>query len=167
MEPHASPAPDDAALQQLVDYLEQHRGQVELEALRRQLLDAGHPPELVAAAVARIGGAPVRKPVAWPFGLLIMLANLIVLPMLFGVLASVVTSLFPASNDNLLWLIAPVLAVGLALGGELVGGRRLTGGPRDRLGRALVWGAAFTMIALALLALLVGICVAVLFANVG
>jgi protein-S-isoprenylcysteine O-methyltransferase Ste14 len=167
MEPHASSGPDDAALQQLVDYLEQHRHHVSLEALRRQLLDAGHPPELVAAAVARVGGTPVQKPVAWPFGLLIMLANLVLLPILFGGLASLVTSLFPASNTNGLWLIAPLLAMGLALGGELIIGRRLTDGPRDRLGRALVWGAAFTLIALALLALLVGICVAVLFANLG
>lgn len=164
MEPHAPPG-DDPRLQPLVGYLEQHQGQFDRAALRQQLIDAGHPPELVDTAVARVGGAPQRKPLAWPYGLLVMLANLIVIPPLFGGAAGLIGALFPASTNDLLWLIAPLLIGGAPLVAELAVGLRLRGGPRDRLGRTLIWGVAFTMITVALLALLVGICIAVLFGG--
>ncbi|NTU82718.1 MAG: hypothetical protein HGA45_25670 [Chloroflexales bacterium] len=158
---------DDPRLQPLVEYLEQHQRQINLAALRKQLLEAGHPADLVAEAVRRVEAGSPRRPLAWPLGLLVMLANIVVLPPLFAGLAGLTTSISPTSNDSLVWLIPPLLVAALLLGGEFVVGLRLRGGPRDRLGRTLIWGAAFTMIAFALLALLFGICLAILVGSLG
>lgn len=158
MDPSPQPG-DDPRLRRLIDYLEQHRQQINVEALRKELLRAGHPPELVDEAVRRVAGDEAGKPRAWPVGLLVMVANLIVMaPLLFGLIGATV-SLVPAANDNLLWLPAPVLLVALIPVGELLAGRRLRGGPRDHLGRVLSWGATFTLIVMGLLLVLFGICV--------
>lgn len=161
------PAGDDPRLRPLVAYLEEHRQRVNVEALRKELLRAGHPPELVAEAVRRVAGDAPPRPRAWPFGVLIGLANLLLLPFLFLVLVDLTTSIFPATNDNLLWVPVPLLAVAAVPGAQLAAGLRLRGGARDRLGRALIWGAAIALAGLAVLALLFGICVAIIFVSFG
>ncbi|HMQ33325.1 MAG TPA: hypothetical protein PKD53_21515 [Chloroflexaceae bacterium] len=166
MEPQP-PAGDDPRLAPLVAYLEQHRRQVNVEALRKELLRSGHPPELVAEAVRRVVGAAPPRPPAWPLGALIGVANLLLLPFPFVGLIELIASSFPAANDNLLWLPVPLLVTAAIPGAQLAAGLRLRGGPRDRLGRALIWGAAIALVGMAVLALLFGICVAVIFVSFG
>lgn len=146
---------DDPALGPLIAYLEQHREQVNIVALRKQLIAAVHPQALVDEAVRRIEaprGVP-RTP-AWPAGLGIMVLNLaLIYPAFF--LVTVI------SGESVSWAWLPLAGLGLLYVAELVVGLRLRQGPREFLGRALVWGAGFTASVLALLALLFGICVAI------
>lgn len=165
MQPEPPPGGDDPRLRPLVDYLEQHRGQINVEALRKELRSAGHPPELVDVAVRRVVGEQPAKALAWPFGLLVALANLVAIPFPFFGLIGIIVDAFPAANDNFYWLGIPLLAAALIPGAELAVGLRLRGGPRDRLGRALIWGAALTFIGMALLLVLFGICVAVILSS--
>lgn len=162
MEPVPPPG-GDPRLQPLIDYLEQHRRQITTPALRAQLLAAGHPPELVDEAVRRVESGPDRKPAAWPMGLLAMLANIVALPALLIAGGSVAGWLYRAAGLDLWWL--PFLLILLILIGEAVAGLRLRGGPRDRLGRALIWGLGFKLIALALAAMAAGVCIAVVLGS--
>lgn len=160
---------DDPQLLPLIDYLNQHKDRINVEALRKQLLDSGHEAALVDAAYQRVTGqAPGNtKPVAWPFGLLIALLNLgLAVPLAFLV-ADLLTSAFPALNNNLFWLPAPIMIVALPPIVQLLVGRKLSGGPRDRLGRALVWGGIFSLIVIGSLLLLFGACVVIIIGLYG
>jgi hypothetical protein len=156
MEPQP-PSDDDAHLQPLVDYLEQHRQQINLEALRKELLTAGHPPELVDEAVRRVQGNPIRKARAWPFGLLIVLANLVVIGLIEAGLNALIPVLPSPFNVIFGWIAigsGPVLLLG-----EIIVGARLSNGPRERLGRALIWGAVFSVLfTVVLIILALGAC---------
>ena len=160
MEPETSAT--DAALQPLLEYLEAHRAQVNLAALRAELLAAGHAPELVDEAVRRVEASTPRKALAWPFGLLVMLANFVVIGVLQSLLFAL-ASLLPsfAFIAILGWVIVGLWP--LYFVGEIVVGARLTNGPRDRLGRALIWGGIFSLILPILLGVLFfGICLVLL-----
>ncbi|MEI6181128.1 MAG: hypothetical protein WCP31_10265 [Chloroflexales bacterium] len=151
MEPQ-TPSDDDAHVQPLVDYLEQHRETINVEALRKQLLEAGHPPELVDEALRRIGHNPIRKPWAWPFGLLIVVANLVLVGAIETGLFSISSALSGTVSTLVGWIALGL--VPLVLIGEIIAGVRLTNGPHDRLGRALIWGAIFSVITVIMLVIL-------------
>jgi hypothetical protein len=160
---------DDPRLPPLIDYLNQHKDRINIEALRKQLLDSGHEAALVDAAYQRVTGqAPGNtKPLAWPFGLLIAMLNLgLTVPLAFF-LADLQTSVFPALNNNLLWLPLPIMLIALPPIIQLLVGRRLSGGSRDRLGRALVWGGIFSLIVIGSLLLLFGACVVIIIGLYG
>jgi hypothetical protein len=159
IEPQRTPSDDDPRLGPIIAYLEQHRERINIEALRKQLREAGHPPELVDEAVRRVVGEEGQKPPAWPFGLLIALANFVILPFLFAGMVNLLLAIIPAANNNLLWLPLPLLLIAVVPVAQLLIGRRLREGPRDRLGRALIWGGVFTLAGMGLLLLLLGACV--------
>ena len=165
MEPQQPPPGDDPRLAPLIAYLEQHHERINIEALRKELHEAGHPPELVDEAVRRVVGPEASLPPAWPQGLLIVLANLFVVPFAFSLTASLITALFPTANSSGLWLPLPLLVAAALPGVELLQGRRMRGGPRDRLGRALIWGAVATLAVMGVLLILFGVCVAVFIAS--
>jgi hypothetical protein len=145
----------DEQIRQILAYLEQHRAQYDLAALRRQLLDAGYPNTLVDEALRRLDGGTSSSGPG---------------PRLIGCLLSVV-------NDTLLFAI--VFLVG-ALGGditvaiavplvvlavELVVAGALWNRPgSERASRLLLWTAiwsAATILGLvALAALFLGLCIA-------
>ncbi|MEI6179699.1 MAG: hypothetical protein WCP31_03005 [Chloroflexales bacterium] len=156
MEPETSAT--DAELQPLLEYLEAHRAQISLAALREELLAAGHAPELVDEAVRRVEANTPRKALAWPFGLLVMLVNFVVIGVLQALLFALASLLPSSAVSGILGLF--ILGLGpLCLIGEIVIGVRLTNGPRERLGRALIWGGSFSLILPVLLGvLLFGIC---------
>ena len=156
MEPETSAT--DAELQPLLEYLEAHRAQVNLAALRKELLAAGHAPALVDEAVRRVEAKTPRKALAWPFGLLVMLANFVVIGVLQFLLALIGSRLPSSAVSSILGLL--IVGIGpLCLIGEIVVGARLTNGPRERLGRALIWGGIISLILPVLLSvLLLGIC---------
>jgi hypothetical protein len=160
---------DDPRLQPLIDYLHQHKERINIEALRKQLLEAGHEAALVDAAYQRVTGhAPGNaKPMAWPFGLLIAIVNLGVTLPLALFMGDWLTRIFPVLNDNLLWLPVMLMVIGLPPVAQLLIGRMLKGGPRDRLGRALMWGGIFTMVAIGGVLLLFGACVIIIIGSMG
>lgn len=84
------------------------------------------------------------RPAAWPLGVLVLGANLV---LAFFFLCVISTMLGER------WWI-PFVAQGLVLAGELAWGLRLRGGPRDLLGRALVWGFGLSAIVAVLAGLL-------------
>jgi hypothetical protein len=149
------PSDEDAALQPLIDYLQQHREQINLEALRKELITAGHPPELVDEALKRIEPNAVR-PSAWPFGLFIMLMNLVSM-LLFVCPVSWFAMLTIQNSSAFGWFFMALVLVLLI--GEIVVGMRFTNGPRDDLGRALIWGASATLVGSIVLTILAcGVC---------
>jgi hypothetical protein len=148
----------ERALQQMIDYLREHDGRYEVEALRQQLLAAGQDPELVAQAIARanISGPPPASPRAWPLGLGIAAINLFVLPFIFGGLAAL------AGDSDVVVGIVGLMPL-LVLIGELVAGIVLLRGERRQLGKALLWGVGFSFaLPLILLVLLAGICLIII-----
>lgn len=166
MDPQPQPGQaDDPRLQPLIDYLAQHKDRINIEALRKQLVEAGHDPTLVTEASRRVSGRDpaVAQPLAWPFGLLIAFLNLMITVPLFFWVADMLANLFRTLNNNLLWLPLPFMLVILPPIVELLVGYRLRSGPRERLGRALVWGGIFTLSTMGVLLLLFGVCVAVIF----
>lgn len=155
------PSGDDQRLQPLIAYLQQHRGQFNDEALRRQLVEAGHAPALVDEALRRVGPNASPRPPAWPIGVLIMLANLVAIPAMgLGLLWLATQSPSPV-GAVLGWLslgVGPVTLLAEALAGSW-----LARGPRERLGRALIWGVGLTVAATVALGVLAfGVCIALI-----
>lgn len=165
MEPQQPSPGDDPRLAPIIAYLEQHQERINIEALRKELREAGHPPELVDEAVRRVAGPEASLPRAWPQGLLIVLANLFVAPFAFNLITSLVIAIFPAVTTNVLWSVLPFVAMVVLPVVELLVGGRLRGGPRDFLGRVLIWGASATLAVMGVLLILFGICVAVFMAG--
>lgn len=156
----AAGASDDTALAELVAYLEQHGRKINLYSLRKQLIEAGHPPALVDEAVRR--AEPSTKSTwarAWLIGLPLALVNLFVIPGL----SSFIGDIF----DIDWWWLLPIVA----LVAELIAGLLLRSGPRAVLGRALITGLIYTAVifgALAILGLVIlGVCIVILQALSG
>lgn len=144
----------DAAVAQLQAYIEQNRNQYSLSALRKQLLDAGHPNTIVDEALRRINaGGKGGGSMNWLWGFGFMLLNLIALIPLLLILGAWV-------DDSGILSLA---LLGLSQLGLLIAGFVLRNTKRERLGRIILWGMLFSAGAVGLLALAVGICVALVF----
>lgn len=150
------PAFQSVSVDQIRAYLEQHKQTYTQEALRRQLIEDGHNPQTVDLAIAQAYGFQVRSTPAPPeenrrrFVLTIVgvfLFNYIVWAILIAV----------TLNTSLGGLLAvPVM---LILEGIASAGLRR----RDpTLSRGLSWGVGLSVLPIATLALLFGICVAIL-----
>ncbi|NJN16119.1 MAG: hypothetical protein HC822_07470 [Oscillochloris sp.] len=164
--PPQLPQSDDrqAAIARARAYIEANRDRYELEALRGTLVQSGYADDVIAAALTQIGPVkqPRRKrnpgdgpPPTWPFGLLVMVANYVAISLFLTLEVAVVT-------NGIIFGIGTLLV----LGGETVAWFVLRRGPRERLGRILVQGALFTVLltfgSVAILALLIGACLAVI-----
>jgi hypothetical protein len=145
-------------IRQLSAYLEQHRAQYDLTALRKQLLDAGYPNTLVDEALRRLDGGTTSPAGAGPrlLGCFFSLLN----QALLGVAVYAAGSL---TNDGTTMLF---VALGV-LGVELLAVRAMwsTRG-REWASRILLWTVIWTVVTLlglvALGALLFGICLALI-----
>jgi hypothetical protein len=143
-------------IRQLLAYLEQHRAQYDLSALRKQLIDAGYSNTLEDEPLRRIDGGAASPSGPGPrlIGCLLSLLNLALLALVvYGV--GVVTS----NGYALLLAALGVLGVELAAAGALW---RLPG--QERASRLLLWTVIWTVAGLlglaALVALLFGLCLA-------
>lgn len=147
---------DDATVARIRAYLEQHRYTYERDVLRQKLIDDGAPPQAVDLAIAQVYGFDVQgtsTPAATSNVLTIVLLGFGVF--LLNYAASFLT--LAASNGSEYALIVPaVLALG-ELVAAIVLWRR-----RPPIARGLAWGLAGSLIPLVLLALLFGICIALL-----
>jgi hypothetical protein len=123
----------------LLAYLREHSSRYSLEALRAQLIEAGHAPEVADQTVAAFRqeqsqrtGTGERS--AWPIAIGVALLDFAVPGGILAVLAVLEAS----EGLALLGIIPPLLYVG-----ELIGGLVLlaTGGNR-RLGKGLLFGLA-------------------------
>lgn len=62
---------DEGQFQVLIDYLEQHRDQIYLAALRKQLIQAGHPPALVDETIRRVQPSAKAR-TGWALGTVVV-----------------------------------------------------------------------------------------------
>lgn len=155
----SSPPPDrEEQIRQIMTYLEQHREQYDLIALRKQLLANGYPNTLVDEALRRLDGGKTSAgvPRVRLIGFGLAFGNYVVLALLFAVLSGL-----RVSNGYLLLIVPAVL-----LGAELVvAGATWNSERRRGLGRAMLWAVIWTLAAAAILvafiALLFGICLAI------
>jgi hypothetical protein len=137
----------EESLEPLLAYLRENAGRYSLEALRTQLLEAGHTVETADRAVSAFRyeqsqHAAPREKSAWPIAILVALLNLAIPSGIIAMLAA----LDGADETWALLLVIPALLYT----GELIGGIvLLTTGSNRRMGKALLYG----------LALFVGICV--------
>lgn len=121
-------------LEPLLAYLREHSRRYSLEALRDQLLAAGHAPETAdrAIAVFQAQSPPPEKP-AWPVALLVALVNFVVPAGCIALLAQIESDM---DGPAAFLLLAP-LVLFLA---ELIGGIVLLATGRRRLGKGLLFG---------------------------
>lgn len=122
-------------LETMLAYLREHSGRYSLEALRGQLLAAGHSPEDADRAIAefRAQGPPPEKPV-WRLALLVAAVDLALL----GVVVALVLSM-PGSSDEL--LTAVFLGLPALYLAQFVTGLVMLFVPAKRLlGRGLLFG---------------------------
>jgi hypothetical protein len=155
-----TPPDREEQIRQLLAYLQQHRAQYDLVALRKQLLDAGYSNTLVDEALRRLDGGKTSPPGGRPrlFGCIWSFANWILLSaVIFGVSAM--------TNDGyaISFSVLGVLVV------ELLTVAALRNSPgREGVSRILLWTVIWTIlgaiIVIAIGALLFGICVA-MFSN--
>lgn len=154
-----SQQPDrEEQIRQIMAYLEQHRAQYDLAALRQQLLDNGYSNTIVDEALRRLaGGAPSSAGgEARAVGCALSLVNQ--LPIVgIGYLAA-------ALSNNILLLL---IGIPIVLGIELIVYAFLRNYPdRERVTKTLLWTMIWTIaldvVAVALVALLFGICAALL-----
>lgn len=130
----------EESLEPLLAYLRENAGRYSLEALRTQLLEAGHSAETADRAVAafRYEQSPVAAPPeksAWPIALLVLLLDLAIPAGIIALLAA----LDGAEEALALLLVVPVLLYS----GELIAGIvLLTTGSNRRWGKALLYGLA-------------------------
>lgn len=130
----------EPSLEPLLAYLREHSSRYSLEALRTQLIEAGHAPEAADRAVAAFRyeqgqrtGAPERS--AWPIAILVAVLNFAVPAGIIGVLA-----VLDSSDEALaLLFLLPVLAY---LGELIAGIVLLSTGSNRRLGKGLLFGLA-------------------------
>jgi cytochrome bd-type quinol oxidase subunit 1 len=146
------PPPDrEAQIAQLVAYLEQHRAEYTLVALRKQLLESGHPHPLVDEALRRLNGGKEIALSERPrtVGFLLSFVNLILLSYV---------SLFAAPLlDNMttrrIYAVIGVLVV------ELLVVAALRNSPSRRgISRILLWTVIWTLVLGAIAILIIGIC---------
>lgn len=155
-----TPVPDhEAELGRMVAYLQQYKAQYDLGVLRQHLLNAAQDPALVAEALRRVKageaatsvipqGAAVlptseTRPAAWPFGCLITLVNLVLLPSIFFALMVVLARFgrfLGSPNYGPMAVSVPILI----LLGEFVGGFLFLR-QNNRVGRAFIYGVVYTV----------------------
>lgn len=157
----AAPPPEsgEQIIQRMVAYIEQNRQQYTLEALRQQLLSQSERPDLVDAALARVGAPPQRAGLLRP-----------ALPWAAGalVLSLVAAGLIAAQDGGfnnfdglslLIWgLLAAVIdaVLGLVL---LVAGAVVMLANRRQRGLAIVFGGLFSLALSAIVVVLgFGVC---------
>jgi hypothetical protein len=147
-------------IRQLLAYLELHRAQYDLVALRKQLLDAGYSNTLVDEALRRLDGGKTSSTGERPrlFGCIWSFANWILLSaVIFGVSA--------LTNDGyaIFFSVIGIFVVELLV----VAAARNSPG-REHISRILLWVVIWTVVEAlvlgAIAALLFGICVA-MFSN--
>lgn len=120
----------------MLSYLRENSGRYSLEALRGQLLAAGHSPEAADRAIAefRAQAPPPEKP-AWRLALLVAAVNLALLGVSFLLSISSLQDL-PEFAIATIILNVPVLCLA-----EIVGGAVMMAFPvKRRLGKGLLFG---------------------------
>lgn len=149
---------DPAYVARVRAYLEAHRATYDQAALRQKLLDDGHPPAVIDLAMAQVYGyePPSGAPVVTSGGgtslALVIVGTFIITYVLVGILLTIA---FSQSND---WgLLLPLAVLPIEIGAALLARRR-----NRQLARGLAWGIAAAWVPIALLALLFGICLALL-----
>jgi hypothetical protein len=158
--PVAPPPDREAVIERILSYLTQNQNDYDLEALRRQVLASGYPPELVTEAFTRLERTAVRAQPqsfgqAWGVGCGIWGINVVVSLVLFFIGIGVDSS---GVVPVILAVIMPLLLLG-----ELIGGFVLRSRGQPGLGNALLWGVLYTAvivpaIGFALGAIIFGIC---------
>lgn len=125
----------DENLETMLSYLREHSGRYSLEALRGQLVAAGHSPEAADRAIAefRAQAPPPEKP-AWRLALLVVAADLAVLGLL-------VALAFAEPNLPDFLIGVAVFALPVLCLAEIAGGAVMLAFPaKRRLGRGLLFG---------------------------
>ncbi|MFV9503517.1 MAG: hypothetical protein AB4911_03035 [Oscillochloridaceae bacterium umkhey_bin13] len=158
---------DEGQIQVLVDYLNQHRDQINIAALRKQLIQAGHPQALVDEAVQRVNPSAQAGAgnALGTFGLVIIfsIANLMFLPLISFALNDLVIRLIP-DFGRLLWgpflFISSVIILPLII--QIVIGARMSNGQTGIIGKGLLLGAAIPLGIFGVIVFLFGVCFAVL-----
>jgi hypothetical protein len=163
--PAAPPIPPpnrEEIIRRILAYLSQHQGSYDTEALRRQVLAAGYPPDLVDEAFRRMPRSSVQaQPGSFRSGFLpgcgIWALDLLVIAGLLF-LWNVIDPL--GNNIGFLFLLTIVTMLAQGVLGFVLRGRGQAG-----LGNALIWGTLFTvlivpMVAVIIGAILFGICIA-------
>jgi hypothetical protein len=132
----------EAQISQLMAYLEQHRAEYSLVALRKQLLDAGHPKIVVDEALCRLDGGKTSGSGGRPrlFGCLLLPVNWLLMAF--------------ASSLNAYLPIAILLTELLVIAAT----RNSPG--REGISRILLWMVIWTFVIPAIGALLFGACIA-------
>jgi hypothetical protein len=158
--PVAPPPDREAVIGRILSYLTQNQNDYDLDALRRQVLASGYPPELVAEAFTRLERTASRAQPqsfgrAWGAGCGIWALNFVVSLVLFFIGVSIDSS---SVVPGILAVIMPLLLLG-----ELIGGFVLRSQGRPGLGNALLWGVLYTVVVVpiigfALGAIIFGIC---------
>ncbi|MBC8077213.1 MAG: hypothetical protein H7Y32_14140 [Chloroflexales bacterium] len=135
----------DDKLQALIDFLRQHRGTYNTEALRAQLLAQGHDEQLVEAALVQVRAELVTRDLRSR-----TIAANVVIAMLTSVLAFFAIG---ANTPNPWWLLifAPLLE--LMIGGVF----RARG--HTQIGTALIYTSLYSLVPMAAYALFVRSCV--------
>jgi peptidoglycan/LPS O-acetylase OafA/YrhL len=147
----------DENLEIMLSYLRENSGRYSLEALRGQLLAAGHSPEAADQAIAELRAqSPPPEPSSWRLALLVAVVDLTLL----GV---VVAMLFPGPSEPLLTILLAGLPA-LYLIQFVAGAVMLALPARRRLGKGLLLG-GLLFIGVGILAL--GGLYLVIFANEG
>ncbi|HSK74864.1 MAG TPA: hypothetical protein VLQ45_00270 [Thermoanaerobaculia bacterium] len=124
-------------LETMLSYLREHSGRYSLEALRGQLLAAGHSPEAADRAIAefRAQGPPPEKP-AWPLALLVVLADFVLLGVAAAIFVLSAEGWFKKDLGTIVFFGVPALCLA-----QIVVGVILFAVPdMRRLGQALVFG---------------------------
>jgi hypothetical protein len=125
----------DENLETMLSYLRENSGRYSLEALRGQLLAAGHSPEAADRAIAefRAQSPPPERP-AWRLALLVAAVDLALL----GVVVAMVASM-PGIPDDL--LTAALIGLPALYFAQLVIGAVMLAVPaKRRLGKGLLLG---------------------------
>lgn len=122
-------------LETMLSYLREHSGRYSLEALRGQLVAAGHSPEAADRAIAefRMESPPPERP-AWRLALLVAAVDLALLGVTFLLFMSL--QHLPDFALAVIGLSVPVLCLA-----EIVGGAVMLAFPaKRRLGKGLLFG---------------------------
>ncbi len=139
-------------------YLEQHRHSYDRDTLRRKLLDEGYDPQAVDQAMAEVYGLKVESRAAQASGDIttqvllvaagIFLLNLLLLPIL-------ATVLLRSGAGSWTWLV--LLCIPLEIVAAIAFRKR-----NRTVTRGILWGLGATLALVAFVALLFGICIAIL-----
>jgi hypothetical protein len=148
-----SPTPPDreAQIAQMIAYLEQHRAQYTLVALRKQLLESGHPHTVVDEALRRLDGGKSSdsSDQSRLTGFFLSFANLILL----GIVSIFAAPLLDNMTAQRIYAVVGVLVVEL-----LVVAAAWSSRSRKGIGRILLWTVIWTLVLGAIAILIIGIC---------